>query len=379
MDSNPTFFPSETFRSYTNARKIFEMMGRGDDISFLRFDLQHGYAKEDREAMLGWFDLHLKGTGDGSPRKELPFEQLPEEKLLVYPGPQRDPGIVSTDEYCRMKGTELRETYLHKERFNRNMKRKELMEILRIDKKLAAEKVYNYSSDGEWKRLSIETKDLRLIPLLLREPSDESMGYVIVCDPGGKKNIPLTTIDSIKNTGAGIIIEDLTGTGELTATSALQYDYTGKLHTIARAELWLGRTVLGEWVREMDLVARYLYTEYEVSRISIYGTREAGLAGLFYGALGGKLESVTLCDAPVSYLFDSRESVDYFSMGIHLPGFLKWGDLSLAAALSGVDVLFIDPVTMSGSPLDSVMLKKYTDEYDHIGKLCKSNGKTILR
>ena len=85
LDSNPTFFPAEMLRTYANARKIFEMTGRGNNISYHLFDLPHGYEREDREAMLGWFDLQLKGTGNGSPRKEIPFEQLPEEKLLVFP------------------------------------------------------------------------------------------------------------------------------------------------------------------------------------------------------------------------------------------------------------------------------------------------------
>lgn len=90
------------------------------------------------------------------------------------------------------------------------------------------------------------------------------------------------------------------------------------------------------------------------------------------------MESVTLRDAPVSYIFDNRDSVDYFSMGIHLPGFLKWGDISLAAAISGKNIKFISPVTMSGQPIGKDQLKEYQAEFDKIGKLCKSKGKTSL-
>ena len=31
-DSNPTFFPSEMIRTYTNAREVFKMMGKEDNI-----------------------------------------------------------------------------------------------------------------------------------------------------------------------------------------------------------------------------------------------------------------------------------------------------------------------------------------------------------
>src|SRR5258706_9267303 len=82
-DDNPTFYPAEMLRSYENARPVFEMLGAGDKISYQLFDLEHGYWPEDREAMLGWFDLHLKGTGNGTPVKEIPFKTLPEEKLMV--------------------------------------------------------------------------------------------------------------------------------------------------------------------------------------------------------------------------------------------------------------------------------------------------------
>ena len=63
-------------------------------------------------------------------------------------------------------------------------------------------------------------------------------------------------------------------------------------------------------------------------------------AGLFYAALGGKVASVTLRDAPVSYLFDNRESVDFFSMAIHLPGFLNVGNFSINRFSCGVIVAF---------------------------------------
>ena len=103
QDSNPTFFPSEMLRSYNNARQAFITEGKESSISYRVFDLTHGYWTEDREAMLGWFDLQLKGTGDGAPRKELPFEQLPEDKLLVFPPGERDANVLTTEEYCKTR------------------------------------------------------------------------------------------------------------------------------------------------------------------------------------------------------------------------------------------------------------------------------------
>jgi len=183
----------------------------------------------------------------------------------------------------------------------------------------------------------------------------------------------------IKNKGEGIVIVDLKGVGEQISTVSKQNDQISSLHTLSRAELWLGHSVMGEWARELDLVTRYLSSEFKASKVNIDGTREAGLAALFLAATDGKINSVTLREAPVSYVFDSRENVDFFSMGIHLPGFLVWGDVSLVAALTGRNVTFIDPLTMSGGRLSEEDLRKYKDEYARIRQRTGLEGRTELK
>lgn len=374
----PTFIPAEMLRSYNNARKVFEMKGEGDHISNRIFDLTHGYLVEDREAMLGWFDFHLKGIGKGEPKKEIPFEQLPEEKLMVFPKGQRDANVMSTDEYCRRKGNELRTVLLNSKTFNTDQKKKDLSSILRISEKTNLKKVHKYSTINGWDRLALETSDDMLIPVLHLAPVNKSLGYVILCNPEGKNSISLATIDELKKKGSGIVIVDLSGTGELTSTSSLAYDKTGKLHTQSRAELWLGKTVIGEWVKELNVVSRFLTTEYKAQKISIDGTKEAGLAGLFLSVIEGNVDNLILRDAPISYLFDNRQYVDFFGMGIHLPGFLNWGDISLAAALSGKSITFYNPVTMSGKSISQEKLKDFQTEFGKLRAVCKQSGNTIF-
>ncbi len=375
-DSNPTFYPSEMLRSFASASEAFRTEGKGSDVSFRRFDLEHGYEREDREAMLGWFDLHLKGIGDGEPVKELPFTQVPEEKLLVFPSGERDAGIVSTDVYCRNRGNELRKAYLATDHFPALKKERELKDMLRINNKLTIREVCHYPAAGGWERLALESEDHRLIPLLYLEPAGESRDFVIISNPSGKSEISLVLVNDLIKQGKGIVIADFSGTGELTSANSAGYDQTGKLHTLSRAELWLGQTILGEWIKELDMVTQYLYKQCRAGKVSADGTRESGLAGLFYAAMGGHIKEVTLHEAPVSYLFDNADSVDYFSMGIHVPGFLQWGDVSLAAALSGKNITFINPVTMSGIPLDEGKRREYQAEFDKIRRLCGRKGKT---
>jgi hypothetical protein len=143
--------------------------------------------------------------------------------------------------------------------------------------------------------------------------------------------------------------------------------------------LWFDKTVLGEWVKELQIVSKFLMSDFRAQKVSIDGTREAGLAALFLGASEGNLDHIILREVPLSYLFDNRETVDFFSTGINLPGFLNWGDVSLAAAISGMDITIINPVTMSGQKLEESKLKGYQSEFERIRKICGQPGATVFK
>jgi len=135
---------------------------------------------------------------------------------------------------------------------------------------------------------------------------------------------------------------------------------------------------MGEWVKELNIVTGFIKSKYKGAKVSINGSEEAGLAGLYLAALKGDIEKVTLVDAPVSYLFDNRDSVEFFSTCINLPGFLNWGDVSLAAALSGKNITFINPVTMSGRKIDGERLKACKTEFEQMKKITHQDGRTLF-
>jgi hypothetical protein len=366
-------------RSYENAKRIFDMKAEGDHISYKLFDLPHGYAAEDRSAMLGWFNYHLKGIGTGEPAEEKPFDLLPETDVMVFEAGKRDADVVTTEEFCRLTGNELRSEYLNTGSFDMNSKKSQLAEILRIKDKPVLKRVHDYGASGGWSRIALETSDNKIIPLLLSNPTAGFSEYVIVTNPMGKNEIPGSLIEDILSSGKGAAVVDLTGCGELSSAAAANYDRERVFHTIARAELWLGKTTIGEWAKELNLVAGYIRSNYNVSKISVDGTKETALAGLFLSALENSINEVILRDAPISYLFDKRENVDFFNMAVHLPGFLKWGDVSLAAALTGKDVTFIDPVTMSCRILKGDELEEFTGEFEKIRSSCGQSGSTFLK
>jgi hypothetical protein len=375
-DELETFNPREMFRSYHNAKPIFEMLGAAGNIAYDTFNLPHGYWPQDRQAMLGWFNLHLKKTGNGSSVQETPFNTIPPEKLMTYREGERDSQVVSTATYCKEIGSQLRSAFLNSKSFNAQEKRKELKSLLRINEEPTLIKTHEYPQINGWKRLALETSDDKLIPVLLHSPSADSKNFIMISDPEGKQNISAELINKLVTSGSGIAIVDLSGTGELSSASLDSKDSVGRLRTLFKSYLWLGKTLMGEWIKELNVVTDFIKSRYKTSSISIRGNKEAGLAGMYLAALKGSFETITLTNAPVSYLFDNRDGIEYFSAGIDVPGALKWGDLSLVAALSGKNITFTNPVTMSGQKISYENLKAYKEEYEKMTTLVHSNSKT---
>ena len=376
-DNNQAFQPSEMIRSFKNAKPIFEMYGTGNKISFQIFDLTHGYFPEDRQAMLGWFDLHLKNKGDGTFKKEIPFEILPKERLMVFPQGERDAQVIGTERYCKLKGEELRLDFLGSKVFDVEKKRHELKGILGIVNKPSISSVQEFSTRKGWSRIALETSDNKLIPVLLRLPSGKAGEFTLVCNQEGKQKISASLLDSLISTGQGIAIVDLSGTGEA-FVNPNSTDKNRNILILSRSLLWFGKTLIGEWVNELELVSDFLQSKYHAVQIGVDANKEVGVAALIFGALEERAISLSLRETPVSYLFDNRENIDFFSVGINISGFLWWGDISLAVALSGGTTTFIDPVTMSGRRITGGELEKCRSEFKNIRKASKGQGNTLF-
>lgn len=368
-DSNCAFFPAEMIRSVNNARPIFKLTGRENDITYRIYDLTHGYHPEDRRAMLGWFDMKLKNKGSGEAKEEKPFNLVPAEDLMTFQKGKRDGKVRSTAEYCKIKGNQLRTSYLQTKTIDKVQKRKELCNILRINDKTELKKVHTYRISNGWEKIALETSNHKLIPVLVTRSQSADSEYVILLNPKGKNETSSYQVDALKSEGKGIAVVDLTGMGELSLNKI--HNQPAYFHTLARSEIWLGKTILGEWVKELKILVEFLKKDFQAKNISIDGAKEAGLAGLFLSAMGENIESLVLRDAPVSYLFDNRDSIDFYSMAIHLPGFLNWGDISLVTALSGKNITFINPVTMSGRKIEGLELEKYKNEFEKICRMCE--------
>jgi hypothetical protein len=359
------FSANQMKRSYQNAQPLFKLYHAEDKLAYQVFDTPHGYFPAMREDMVKWFNVNLKGIDANTPVKGMDADTIPNEKLLVYPVGHRDVKVENIGDYCRRIGTGLNAKTMNSKAVNPAVKRAQLVNILRIQKQCMLSKATNYGRAGEWDRLSIETNDHKLIPVLIWAPHGHNSHYVVVTHPEGKTHIPAGLLKRLKDRGDGIVLLDLLGTGESSSPMADKMDIDlPHFHTLSRSELWLGKTIMGEWVKELNVVTDYLRKQYKADQITLIGTRETALASLFMTATIGRADNVILNDAPVSYVFDLQENINYFNMAVHIPGILNWGNVALSAALSNAKVKFIDPVSMSGQKIDGATLISVKTEFN---------------
>ncbi|MEO5650435.1 MAG: acetylxylan esterase [Ginsengibacter sp.] len=380
-DVSPTFYPSEMMRSYTNAKPIFALYNTENNIRYQLFNTPHGYWPEMRQAMLGWFDLKLKGIGNGDFKEEIPFTLLPNEQLMVFPKGKRDPLVVSTSDYCIQKGEVLSNSLYKKEIINKEDKLKKLRDILLLPAKPdVVEKVHEYEKEDGWRRIVLETTNKHLIPLRYFPSVKNNAPLVIICSDSNMNEKEKILIKDYIQKGYGIVVADVWGKGELASSQAKATD--GRLpefHTLARAELWLGKTIVGLWVSDIDNLIKYAQKNYKPSSVTVDASKEIAIAALMQSALNNNVNTCILRTCPLSYALDRREGIDFFNMAIHVPGILQWGDISLIAGLNKrTELIFKDPVSVTGRKIKDKQLSAFKEKFSKMKAACKSENKILF-
>nr|WP_068888574.1 acetylxylan esterase [Pedobacter panaciterrae] len=366
-DTNKSFFPSEMLKSYTTALPVFEFYKAKDKVAYQIFDTGHGYWPEMRDAMLGWFNLQLKGNGDGTAVKAPEVKVLQAAELATFKDGQRPEEIVTTAEFCREQEINLHQQMMNSNKQDLKAKTEALKSILGMNQRAKIKEVKPFHTERGWQKLVLETTTGHFIPFLFKTP-EKGNSYTLLSHSGGKDSIPSADIKYLIERGQGILLVDVWGTGEQRSEMAVKID--GALppfHTLSRSAQWLGNTVIGNWVSDLQLITMWLKQQDKKSVISLQGYKETGIASLLCTVFN-QAKQVTLIDAPYSYRFDERNGIDFYNMAIHIPGILKWGDVSLATALSSASVVFKDARSMSGNLPEAAQKALITAEFEALKK-----------
>lgn len=106
-------------------------------------------------------------------------------------------------------------------------------------------------------------------------------------------------------------------------------------------------------MRELEALREFLTEHFKAKTVALYGTDETAVASLFASVVYGKIDRIVYEDAPGSYLFSGTGIPEHFNMAMPLPGFLCWGDIPLAVALSTAKVEILRPKKMDGTPFET--------------------------
>ncbi|QNL50398.1 acetylxylan esterase [Olivibacter sp. SDN3] len=372
-DTNPAFLPSEMLRTFDHAKQLFAAVNSEEKLNYVLFDTGHGYWPEMRLAMLNWFDRELKGTEEQ--RQEMKIEPMDATDLATFGAKDRDNNVMTTASFCRERGEALKDSLLTSASFSVQDKENQLLAILGKNEGSLANEILAFGEEDGWWKRALLTQQKQHIPFLWKRPKETSQLYRIFIHTNGKDSIALEAVRKAIDNGEHVILMDVWGTGEQYSFEAKKID--GQLppfHTLSRSALWLGRTVMGEWVRDLEAMMSWIYQKGgKISAIEAH--RETAIAALIF-SIKHPVGSLALYHCPYSYQFDGRTGIDFYNMAVHLPGILKWGNVSLMTALSTAKVHFLNARSMSGSVLGNSGKREFEKE---VASYCQKLNKEIQR
>ena len=121
-DTNPSFSHIQMLKNYSGAKKVYESQNKSENIDYQLFNTGHGYWPEMQLAMLNWFNKNLKEAPSKNIRGLEEVKILPIETLATINEKNKD-RIVTTEEYCKQIGRELKEKFKKEKKINAPSKR----------------------------------------------------------------------------------------------------------------------------------------------------------------------------------------------------------------------------------------------------------------
>ena len=336
-----TFSPQEMLRSFDAAMPVFRKLGASENFTCRIFNQGHAYSPAAREAMLGFFEFHLKGLGHGMPKESPVFTTIDEEKLMAFAPGKRPDKVCSLSRYLQRRSEELHSALFARKSFSPAAEKKALADVLKFDKSLKVASSVELTPENGWRRFQLTLSDGRLLPLAVFEGEKEITLFAHV---SGTAGVPAEAVEKAVRSGGTAALSDLMKQSEnVTAPERVM-----AFHQTARSLMWLGRTLTGEWTSELCAEVAFLAELFPRKKIVLHGYREAAPAALYCSIFSDNAAKVILEEAPVSYVF--RKQGDFYGMALYVPGILKWGDISLAAALTQAELAWISPRHTDGAP-----------------------------
>jgi dienelactone hydrolase len=329
------FSVAEAAKSVAFARTRFQSLGVDARLRHTTVESGHGYNKEMREAMYGWLDRYLRGQGDGRPVTEPVIALEEPQTLRCYPdAASRPKSIVTIPEFAQSEGR-ARLAALPKPPDHLQRWEAEAAQLRAAMERLVAGPT---AISGPAARNGGDVWTIQPEPGITvqgrRIGSAKPDAPVLLLRHEGQAPPDDPVVKALTASGRSVLTVDLRATGQGKPEGGVVHGVTD--HNEAEWALWIGRPLLGQWVR--DALAWI-----DAARCSeIVGVGPFGLVGLIAAGLRpSRVTRVGLVNPLVSFVADDTAPWSGVPMGLIVPNLLETADVSQLAALVAPNRLVI--------------------------------------
>ncbi|MBP6964652.1 MAG: acetylxylan esterase [Armatimonadetes bacterium] len=313
---------------------VYDLLGASEQVACVRFDAEHNYNKDSREAVYAWFGRWILGNTEAASLKERPYDHHTDEELLVFAKEPRPTNWLDADGIVKNR-IEASENQLASmkphdaeslKRF-RDVYGEALRHALAIELPTGAGAIsrgQDSSDDFTLEKLvSARSEKGDAIPALLYRPKNrKTSGAVVVVHSSGKAALfdngePSALIRRLVSEGRYVLMIDCFGIGEHSGPQDRTKRY-GFFDTYNRTDTM-------ERVQDILTAARFVSG---VTPVKMIGIGDAGLWCLLALPFAPWIESAVVDMAG----FDASSDQEFIER-LYAPCLRRVGDLRTAGAL----------------------------------------------
>jgi len=257
------FPPEGTRLTGEKLNAVWALYGKQEDTIWQIFEGGHDYNQEMREAMIGFFNLHLKGQGDGGPVPEPEIKTEPHESRELLCMPQIPEGLKSMQDIAAEKLSQVSP--------------KSFEQVVALNGGLPGPVDLDFTivqdrpGDDKGYYVTLTSEGGVTIPGILLLPQQEPKAGLVLVSEGGK-TAALTSypVESLRSQGYACLLIDVRGFGELPGLDPKLMSYLGTGDPFAMA--W-------DAVRAAEALFRY------TPRVGVIGRGSCGAQIALFAAL----------------------------------------------------------------------------------------------
>lgn len=325
-DTSPAFAPEAVTRTAEAMREVYALSQDDEKLDLHICNTPHGYWPGMHAIMLGWMKYWLQGESPGFAHPLPTVVPERQENMLVFPSgtwPAETQSYQANKEVflAAMPPADTADK-------DADTLRNELAQCagyIKVEQAGEVEEEDTLTPEKQRRAVMLSPRGIPL-PIIMRDEMDDDTPVTLIFGGAGKTGTFATKQFEATTTA---VTTDLPGLGELSWEATPELPVGGAtLHDTARACLWLGYTLAGEWAECVASLTRWATNRFPGQTITLVADNDAALAVLLAAALdpitrGCELQLHDLPDSAVEYYRTTKGS-----MATIIPGLLAWGDLN---------------------------------------------------